>query len=82
VKDLVAYIVRPLVAQPEAVHTSAVEGEASVMLELRVHPDDVPAVRGERGETLRAIQQVLSIAGGTRKPVLDFVDDGASSGEE
>ncbi|MFO0003755.1 MAG: hypothetical protein ACK559_21755 [bacterium] len=63
-------------------HTSAVEGEASVMLELRVPPDDVPAVRGERGETLRAIQQVLSIAGGTRKPVLDFVDDGASSGEE
>ncbi len=81
-KDLVAYIVRPLVAQPEAVQVSAVEGEASVMLELRVHPDDVPAVRGERGETLRAIQQVLSIAGGARKPVLDLVVDGDASGEE
>jgi len=80
-KDLVNYLVRPLVANPDDVHVNVVEGSSSVLLELRVHEDDQQAVRGEDNQTLMAMQQILAVAGGRRKPVLDLVD-GAAGAEE
>jgi predicted RNA-binding protein YlqC (UPF0109 family) len=82
VEALVQYLVRPLVRHPGAVSVNVVEGTASVLLELRVHPDDVAAVRGDKGQTLNAMQQVLAVAGGARKAVLDLIDGDSSSSEE
>lgn len=79
---LVQYLVRPLVGHPDSVSVNVVEGAASVILELRVHPDDVAVVRGDKGQTLNAMQQVLAVAGGARKAVLDLVDGSSSSEEE
>jgi predicted RNA-binding protein YlqC (UPF0109 family) len=82
VKDLVQFMVKPLVRHPDEVSVNMVEGAASVLLELRVHPDDLEAVRGPRGAVFHSMQQVLAIAGGARKPVLDLIDARFRADEE
>ena len=72
-KELVEYMVRPLVDHPDDVQVSVLEGSASILLELRLHPEDERQVRGPQNQLLRAMQQVLAVAGGPRKPVLDLV---------
>ena len=44
---LLEYLVKPLTSHPDEVQISAMEGSASVLLELRVHADDMAAVRGD-----------------------------------
>ena len=81
-EDLIEYLVKPLTSHPDEVQISAMEGSAAVLLELRVHPDDMGAVRGDDGSRFRAIQQILSAAGGKRKPVLELIDPSADAGAE
>ena len=78
-KALVSYLARGLASQPDAVHVNEVEGEASVLLELSVAPEDVAAIQGEEGETLRAIRAVLSAAVGQRKAVLELVEPASAA---
>ncbi len=61
-KDLVLYMARALVDHPEKVEVNAVEGENSVILELKVAPDDVGKVIGKGGQTAKAMRKVLSAA--------------------
>lgn len=75
-QELVEYIVKPLVDHPDDVSVTVIEGKASVMLELRVNAADESAVLGDDGIRLRDIQQVLAIAGGDRKPVLELIESG------
>lgn len=80
---LVRHLVTPLVSHPEAVSIQTVEGEAVVMLELVVHPDDRARLDDDKGRTLRAIRNVLSAAAGSRKATLDLVEEhGAERSEE
>jgi predicted RNA-binding protein YlqC (UPF0109 family) len=82
-QDLVFHLVRPIVSHPDDVKVQVVEGEATVMLELSVHPEDRERVQGDNGRTLRSIRNVLSAAAGRRKATLDLVDEHArASGEE
>lgn len=80
--ELVTYIVRGLVSQPDAVRVNVVEGEASILLELAVDPADLSRVKGPEGETLRAIRTVLSASAGQRKAVLELIEPSAGGGEE
>lgn len=80
---LVRHLVEPIVAHPDAVSIQTVEGEAVVLLELVVHPDDRERVDGDKGRTLRAIRNVLSAAAGSRKATVDLVEQhGAHAAEE
>lgn len=88
---LVRHVVEPIVHHKDAVSLKTVEGEAVVMMELVVHPDDKARVDGDKGRTLRAMRNVLSAAAGSRKATLDLVDefraepdgdDGEDDGEE
>ena len=73
-EPLVRHLVEPIVSHPDAVSIQTVEGEAVVMLELVVHPEDRERVDGDRGRTLRAIRNVLSAAAGSRKATLELVE--------
>ncbi len=81
-KALVEHLVKHLVARPELVRVNAVEGEASILLELSVHPADLAAVKGIEGQTITAIRTVLSAAAGRRKAVLELVEPTARGSEE
>ena len=79
---LIEYLIKPLTTHPDDVQISSVEGSASILLELRVNPEDVGAVRGEDNNRFRAIQQILSASGGSRKPVLELIESNAAGAEE
>lgn len=61
-KDVVEFIARSLVDHPDDVDVAQVEGDRSVILELRVHPDDLGKVIGRRGRIARAIRTVAKAA--------------------
>jgi predicted RNA-binding protein YlqC (UPF0109 family) len=61
-KELVEYIAKSLVDEPEAVQVSQVEGERSLILELRVAPDDMGKVIGKQGRIAKAIRTVVKAA--------------------
>lgn len=82
-KALVDHVVRGLVSKPDEMRLNTVEGEASVLIELSVAPEDVARVKGPDGDTLRAIRTVLSASAGRRKAVLELVEPmGASASED
>ncbi len=64
-KELLEFIAKALVDDPDEVSVSVVEGEQTTILELRVAQDDLGKVIGKQGRTARAIRTLLS-AGGTK----------------
>ncbi len=61
-KQLVEYIAKALVDFPEKVEVNAVESQMSVILELKVAPEDVGKVIGKGGQTAKAMRKILSAA--------------------
>ncbi len=61
-KDLIKYIAQALVDHPEAVEVSEVEGEQTLVIELKVAKDDVGKIIGKQGRTARAIRTILDAA--------------------
>ena len=45
---------------PEEIRISEIEGERTIVFELRCHPDDVGKVIGKSGKTVGAIRTLLS----------------------
>ena len=62
VQELVAYIARSLVRDPDAVKVVVTENDASVLVELSVAPEDMGRVIGKQGRTAKAIRTVVSVA--------------------
>ena len=59
-KELVEYIVRSLVDNPEAVELNVIEGEKTTILELKVAPEDIGKVIGKQGRIAKAVRTILS----------------------
>ena len=60
--ELVKYIAQALVEKPEAVDVREVENEDSIVIELRVDPDDMGKVIGKQGRIAKAIRTVVKAA--------------------
>ena len=60
--ELVNFIARALVDKPEAVDVREVENEDSIVVELRVDPDDMGKVIGKQGRIAKAIRTVVKAA--------------------
>ena len=62
-KQLVEFMAKALVDDPEKVHVSQHEGEhGGIVYELRVAESDLGKVIGKRGRTARAMRTVLKAA--------------------
>ncbi len=61
-KELVEYIAKALVDNPEAVHVNEVEGEQTSVIELKVSKEDLGKVIGRQGRTARAMRTILNAA--------------------
>lgn len=74
-KELLLYIARNLVEQPDAVTVTEVPGDTTV-LELRVAPEDMGKVIGRQGRIAREIRAVVkSVAQRTgRRVSVEIVD--------
>lgn len=61
-KDLLEYLARALVDNPDDVHIDTIEGERTVILQLKVHPDDVGKVIGKQGRIANALRTLVRAA--------------------
>ncbi|NLA57286.1 MAG: KH domain-containing protein [Firmicutes bacterium] len=61
-RELVEYVAKALVEQPDEVQVSQVEGERSLIVELRVAPEDMGKVIGKQGRIAKAIRTVVKAA--------------------
>ena len=74
-KELVEFVVKSLVDNPDEVSVNKVEGEKSTILELRVAQDDVGKVIGKQGRIAKAIRTVVKAASSksSKKVVVDIL---------
>jgi uncharacterized protein len=76
-KELVEFLAKSLVDNPDEVHIRSYErGDQGTVLELEVDPDDLGKVIGRQGRTARAIRTVIAAAGqkSRRRYSLDILD--------
>lgn len=60
-KELVEYIAKALVDHPDEVEVVEIPGTTSVIIELRVSPDDMGRVIGRDGRVANAIRVLLRV---------------------
>ncbi len=75
-EELLAWIARGLVDEPDAVRVECLDEGDVVVLRLLVAPDDVGKVIGRQGRVVRALRTVVRSAGarGDRRLVLEIAD--------
>jgi len=62
-ESVLEYLAKALVDNPEDVQITSVEEEdGELVLELRVHPDDMGKVIGKRGRTAKALRTMIKAA--------------------
>ena len=71
--QLVDYIVRGLVDQPDAVRVNRVDGEVDVVLQIQVAEADIDRVRGKEGQTLEHITSVVTAASGGLETLVKLI---------
>lgn len=60
--ELVEYIARSLVDNPDEVSVNEIEGSQSIIIELKVAPDDMGKIIGKQGRIAKAIRTVVKAA--------------------
>jgi predicted RNA-binding protein YlqC (UPF0109 family) len=76
VADLLAWIARHLVDDPDAVRVETEERDDATVLRLHVAPDDVGKVIGRQGRIARALRTLVRASGARRdrRVVLEIAD--------
>ena len=59
-KELIEYIVKSIVDNPEEVDVTQIDGESTIVFELRVKQEDVGKVIGKKGRTINAIRTLVN----------------------
>ena len=74
--ELVAFIAKSLVDYPEQVEVSETYGQQSIIVELRVAPDDMGKVIGKQGRIAKAIRTVVRAVAikGNKKVIVEIID--------
>ena len=74
--ELLAFLARELVDDPEAVRVETEEREGALVLRLHVAPDDVGKVIGRQGRIARALRTLVRASGARddRRIVLEIAD--------
>jgi len=61
-KDLLEYLAKALVDNPDDVHIEVIEGERSVILQLKVNDEDIGKVIGKQGRIAQALRTLVKAA--------------------
>lgn len=75
-KELLEYLAKALVDNPDSVEVTSVEGERSVILQLRVDPDDVGKVIGKKGRIAQAMRTLIKASATKegRNAIVEIID--------
>ncbi|OGP55813.1 MAG: RNA-binding protein [Deltaproteobacteria bacterium RBG_13_52_11] len=75
-KELIEYIAKALVDNPDAVRVTEIEGEKTSVIELSVAKEDLGKVIGKQGRTARSLRTILSAAStkNNKRAVLEILE--------
>jgi len=75
-KELIEYIAKALVDNPDEVKVTEVEGEVTSVIELRVAKADLGKVIGKEGRTARAMRTLLTASSTKlkKRAVLEIIE--------
>jgi predicted RNA-binding protein YlqC (UPF0109 family) len=75
-EELLDYLARNLVDQPDEVRVERTERDGAVVLRLHVAEDDIGKVIGRQGRMARALRTLARASGGRRqeRTLLEIVD--------
>ena len=75
-KELIQYIAKALVDNPDQVVVEEITTQQSLVLELRVAKEDLGKVIGKKGRTAQAMRTILSCASAKiqKRAILEIVE--------
>lgn len=62
-KDFIAYLIKNLVDQPEAVEVQVFEGQQGTVVEVKVSAEDIAKVVGKQGRTIKSLRTIAMTVG-------------------
>ena len=62
-QDFIAYLIKNLVDQPEAVEVQVIDGQQGMIIEVKVSPEDIAKVVGKQGRTIKSLRTLVMIVG-------------------
>ena len=73
-QELLEFIAKSMVTNPDAVEVTMVEKENAIMLQLHVAEEDMGKVIGKQGRIAKAIRTVMkaSVGGNGKKVIVDI----------
>lgn len=76
-KDLVVFLARSLVSDPDAVEVKETHSDTASVFELKVAKEDLGRIIGKQGRTAKSIRTILTAAASrnNRKVVLEIIED-------
>lgn len=78
-KDIVEFIVKQFVSNPDAVEVNETEQDGYINITLKVAPEDMGLTIGKSGQTIKAIRRLLTIKAIAEnvRVNLELIDSGA-----
>ncbi|MCD6254943.1 MAG: KH domain-containing protein [Deltaproteobacteria bacterium] len=75
-RELVEYMAKSLVDNPNAIEVKEIEGEQTSVIELKVAKEDLGKVIGKQGRTARAMRTILNAASTKvkKRAVLEIIE--------
>lgn len=83
-KHLIEVIVKSIVDFPENVDVTQIDGESTIVFELRVRKEDVGKVIGKKGRTINAIRTLVNATAAktNMRAMLEIVEEEKETGEQ
>ncbi len=81
-KHLIEVIVKSIVDFPENVEVTQIDGESTIVFELRVRKEDVGKVIGKKGRTINAIRTLVNATAAktSMRAMLEIVEEDQEPG--
>ncbi len=75
-KEILETVIRNLVSEPEAISINEVQGEQSIVFEIRVAEKDMGKVIGKEGKVAKAIRTIIKAVAAKedKRVTVEFID--------
>lgn len=76
-KELVQYLAKSLVSNPDAVEVRETDRDSASVIELKVAKEDLGRIIGKQGRTAKSIRTILNAAASrsNRKVILEILEE-------
>lgn len=77
-KEFIEYVVKALVDFPDQVDVRQVDGDRTLVFELRLNKTDIGKVIGKKGRTIQALRTLVNGASGKlgKRAMVEIIEEG------